>query len=733
MLSAAPPAFCQVAAPKIGAPVVFPRQALDNALAAGRAFLLRQIGPDGLCAGETAPTHIEFGGQTALCLYALLSSDVDPKDPTVVRAAAWLVKQKLTGTYAVAMRACALSALAPITKDPAQVAALKADMEWLIAAADREGGYTYTSSHGMPRTVYDNSNSQVALLGIHTGADALGMSIPNDFLKRVEQHWLTQQQANGGWGYRVLGGEVRSKTYGSMTAAGLATLYICDDHLRREQFIRGLTGSQHRGMSHAWQWLEANCDLTQNPGNGVEKYYYWLYSLHRVGVSSGQKYIAGKDWYLHGVNELLPRQNSDGSWERGSLGETCFAMIFLSHGRHPVLLNKLDYGGKWNPRPNDAANFAQWMSYTFERQVTWQAIKLQSAAADLQDAPIVYISGNGPFDLSPRQIDALRQYVYQGGTIVSEAACNNADFTLDMQKLYKKLFPQFTASRLPADHPLYSLNFQAGKDSGIIGVSNGIRLLAVHCPKELSASLQIGPTDGNRSSFETLANICLYVTDRGMLRQRGQEAWPAPATFTPRASLAIARIKHDGLCDPEPLAWQRLAALVGASQQIKLEVSEPMECINLDASKWPLAVMSGTKAFTFSQADAAALTRYLNDGGLLFVEAAGGSKEFAACVEKDILPLVGDSSGLLTAEHPIYQGPCPIKINYRRQYALSLGPSAHEGHLRGIEIGNRLAIVYSSDDLTAGMAGYSCYGLQGYNGETAVALMTNIIAYAASR
>ncbi|RPI63546.1 MAG: DUF4159 domain-containing protein, partial [Planctomycetaceae bacterium] len=416
--------------------------------------------------------------------------------------------------------------------------------------------------------------------------------------------------------------------------------------------------------------------------------------------------------------------------------ETSFALMFLARGRHAVLLNKLSYEGKWNPRPRDAANFSSWMSRTFEQNVGWQIVRLDAKSSDLHDAPILYISGAGPCELSDAQIDKIRDFVNRGGLLVSESAGNNGDFTLDIQKLHKKLFPQYPAAKIKPDNIIHNANFKTALDvdPALVGVSNGVRLLAIHCPNELSLGLQLGYKQHYRNSFELLGNISLYVTDKGSLPDRwAAESWPVAKQFQPKETIAVARLKYSGNYDPEPLAWRRLAILMGNKHQIKLDVTEPMDIAKLDVSKWPVATMTGTDDFTLTDAELEALKKYLESGGTLIIDSAGGGKAFTQAVEKQIVPLLPDSfAGLVAPSHAILQSPAPVKIAYRRELSISLGAGKNTSRLRGVQVGERLAILYSPDDLTAGMAGYRVMGINGYTPDTAVALMTNMLIYAAS-
>ncbi len=733
VLAALAAAAAGASAPALGAEGPPAGARIEQAIAGARAFLKSQIGKDGQVAGEFPPTdrrHL-YGGRTGLCVYALLTAGADERDPTIRRAIRWLAAAKFDGTYAVAMRACALAA---VRREP-DLKALAADAEWLIRAAGRSGAYTYAPHDGAGTDTWDNCCTHIAALGVWEAA-ARGVPIPADYWRRLQQHWVDQQQFDGGWAYGPPRGTGRAASYGSMTAAGLATLYACFDRLEAEKFVRCTGTQEYQPISRGLDWVSRRFSAEQNPRKGVEWTYYWLFAVQRVGQASGYKYLGTHDWYAEGADELLSCQNADGSWGPGKaplrLAPTALALLFLAGGRHPVIATKLEYSGKWNPRPRDLANLARWATDTLERPVSWQVVGRRASLEDWRDAPLLYLSGAGPCELTDAQVDRLRQFALRGGLIVSEAACASGTFTLDMRRLYARLFPDWPFQRLPDDHPIYALQFAPKGLEGLWGVSNGVRLLAVHSARDVSLGLQLGPRAPHAPSFYLMANLLLYATDREPLRPRGAARWPTAGEFEPRATLRVARVKHEGNCDPEPMAWPRLAALMARERRLRLSVSELTPVERLDANMWPIAAMTGTEAFRLTKAQAAALERYFEAGGTLVVDAAGGSEAFAAAVRKELFPLAG--AGVdepIPHRHPIYGNLRLGVIGYRRDYARALGDGAGVGRLRGVREGERYAIIFSPDDLTAGLVGGPVYRLRGYTPEAATALMASVLMNAA--
>ncbi len=725
-------ARCQVTR---GRPVPSRVTRVDRAIQGGVKFLLSQITEDGSVQAETRSDDSRHAGRTAIAAYALLAAKVDPKTPELTRALEWLMNAKPFGTYAVSLRACAMAEW----NGPKAMGVLGRDVDWLTRADGDDGAYTYTSQAGGKNGAFDNSNSQMAVLGVWA-AYQRGMKIPEAYWRKVEAHWHRQQRHDGGWNYHSGSGGGGGGSYGSMTAAGLATLFITMDSLHSMDFARVGTTADYKPISDGLKWLGEHFSVKTNPQRGAHR-YYWMYSLERVGLASGYKYFGGHNWYAEGARALISLQSEGGSWgsRRSLVSDTAFALLFLVRGRYPVLVNKLRYSGRWNGRPRDMANLVRWLSWNFERPVSWQVVDIDFPLSDWHDAPILYISGAGACEFSDKQVAKLREFVLQGGTILSEAAGNSGDFTLDMQKIYRRMFPGLKMQRLGDEHPIYNMYFQPSKSArrgapgGLLGISNGVRSLVIHSPRELSLGLQEGYRPKTRPWFELLTNIYFLATDKGILSARGTTYWPTASAFEPAATIHITRVKHGGNYDPEPLAWKRLGIVMGNRYRLKLAVSDPVEIVRLDAMSHPLAVMTGTDAFTLSPEQAAALKKYLQGGGTLVIDAAGGSRTFDEAVYKQILSLLDNAEyGPIPANHPIYRWPEPAgQVTYRRGLAVALGAARREPRLRGILDGDRLAIIYSRDDLTAALVGYQFHGIRGYSPRSAVALMANIICYIA--
>ena len=66
------------------------------------------------------------------------------------------------------------------------------------------------------------------------------------------------------------------------------------------------------------------------------------------------------------------------------------------------------------------------------------------------------------------------------------------------------------------------------------------------------------------------------------------------------------------------------------------------------------------------------------------------------------------------------------KVKYRRRTRSRL-MNPKQPNLKAVLVGKRVGVLFSREDLTAGLGGYPSWPIDGYDPETAYALMRNIV------
>jgi hypothetical protein len=633
---------------------------------------------------QSKPEAGQWGGTSALATYALLDAGEDHREPRVRDALDWLNKAPMIGTYAVALRAQCWQYL---PQSPAVKTAAQRDCGMLLSGmkskGDARGMWSYLVSDGnSPR--YDHSTSQIALLGVWA-ANQAGREVPAAFWKESESAWRSHQSEDGGWAYIHKGKDEQGKSKMTMTLAGVATLFLAQDfvHVNDGIFCKG--NVLDADLVAGTKWIRDH--VKDGVGGG-----YMLYAMERVGLASGYKYFGDYDWYARGADQLVRGQKADGSWGNGSLPETAFAIIFLSRGRSPVILNKFEYelegvaptpaavtkgnapkpadkpteadasakpnpsatptyAANWAQRPRDVALFTRWMGGVTERKFNWQIVSSRNGVDDFHDAPVLFMAGNQKLTLPKETIDKLRQYVEEGGLLFGHADCGSKEFTDSFVALGRQLFPAYEFRELPADHPIYTRQQFLRKNwknpPSVLGLSNGTRELMITLPgADLARNWQQGTYDGKEETFQVMNGIVLYAVDRQNLKFRGGTHAVRVAASAPAAdrTIRVARLEYPGNWNPEPAGWRRLSAILRNQKRGQLAI-EPVKLGEgkLDAATHPVAHLTGTAETTLTKEQIGELRRYVIKGGVILCDAAGGSGDFASSAEAALGEIVTGS------------------------------------------------------------------------------------------
>ena len=730
-------------------------------------------------------TGSQWGGQTALVAYALLATGENPNsEPKLAAAVEFLKKAKIGGTYALGAR-CQVWALLPQTPEVKSLmkrdaAALQTMMK---TSGNAKGFYDYDAKGG-PNT-YSLSRSQYAVLGMWAAA-ASGVEVPTEYWRKVEAAWTGAQEPDGGWRYQK-GGRDYPVTAG-MTAAGVASLLVAQEYLLAESAGPCNGNPASSAVDRGIGWLAQNFDKVA-PEQEYERSYPFatLYAVERVGVASGLKYFRGVDWYQTGADYLVARQRDDGAWKGrtgdfGAVPDTCFGILFLARGRAPLIMNKWVHGddtreiarrtpeGKtlpgggtllitspkpdavsaakklgakgpdWNQRPRDVANLANWISTVAERELNWQLLDAAATPRDLYDAPILYLSGTQALKIDDETKAKFREYVEGGGLILGHADCGGRPFVVSFKKLASEMFPKYEFRELPAEHVIYTGGvFPRSKwksKPSLQGISNGARELMLLIPlADAGRAWQSRMVGGKEELWQLGADIFFYTAERKNLRYRGESHYvQANPQVQPMREVSVARLEYSGNWDPEPGGWRRLANVLLNERQVKLNVVPVKLGTGTLDTQLRFAHLTGSAAFKLDEPARSEIRKFVEGGGTVLFEAAGGSSAFATAADVEVKALFpGAPSAVLGAAHPAYMlGLSRLDAVAYRPFAQKVVGSTRTPRITGVTVNGRVGVLVSREDLSVGLVGQSVDGVVGYDPRTATDIMTRLILSAAA-
>ncbi|MFA4986812.1 MAG: DUF4159 domain-containing protein, partial [Candidatus Brocadiia bacterium] len=576
----------------------------------------------------------------------------------------------------------------------------------------------------------DNSNTQFALLGLKAAQDA-GIQIPVSIWKSSRDHFRRTQVSDGGWGYSAWTDQERIGSYCSMTAAGVASLWLAQE---------AIDGKKHHcadrivdiAFENGVKWLDSKFDPNSSIGGWDS---YMLYSVERAGILTAKRYFGGFDWYRGGASVIVSRLVP------GDPSEVAFSLLFLAKGRTPLMVQKLERrGNDWDNDHYDLENLTQYISKELGKPVTWQLARMRVNAEDLLEAPVLFISGLKDIDLSPPERSILREYIYNGGTVLAVACSDSDQFDRSFRKLMSEMFPDSPLMPLPKDHEIYDFEFDIPPDNRptIFGLSDGCSTNVLYIPKG-SYSCKWTTADPAGSSFELGTNILRFlVGDRRLKNRVDPVEFSSLATMSDRpdrpqrGAVVVGQIRHGGQWKPHRLDVPHLMAKIRDEAGVTVGVApEPVELSTTDLYTYPILFETGHFGFDFDKKACERLAEFLQRGGTLFAEACCGRVEFDASFRKFIAGVLPDkplqkiplTASLMTCGYDIRQ------VAYRPMVA-KLYPDLVSPDLEGIQIGSRYCVIYSKYSIACGLDSHPCPLCRGYAPDDCFKIAVNIFLYA---
>ena len=712
------------------------------------------------------------GGVTSLCTLALMSAGLDATDPTVKRALDNLQGMNLNKTYSVALQTMALAAA-----DPNQYRLkISENVKWLeqkqIKNGNRKGSWSYPGAGGDP------SNAQFAVLALYE-AQRVGVRVNPETWKLASIYWRDIQNGDGSWSYP---GNAAS---GSMTCAGLGALLVTTKAIgEADARVEGgkvrccVEQEPDENIEKGLAWLGRNFSVRRNPmagGGDGNWHYYYLYGLERVGRLSAKRLIGEHDWYREGTEYLVKSQDPLAHYWKGNRHiersphiSTAMALLFLAKGRRPLLMAKLDYepnATAWNAHRHDADHLTRRTEAAWQLDLTWQTMDATGASVDdLQQAPVIYISGNRNANLS-EHAEKLRGYVDRGGFIFAESPCGSGEeFRRSMEQLVERMFPEpeYSLRQLRPAHPIWRMEKLISPESAYVGslwaVEYGCRTCVVFCDQDLSCYWELDkpgsdayPASVQRRINDAAAiglNVLAYATNR---EPRGKEQnfvdenqQQLLASSGTRGVIQIAKLQHGGGCNDAPGALANLtrAALNG---ETKIQIATTQSLVNIGDEAFfrhHLSFMHGRHDFRLTPTERKRLRQYIvENDGLLLADSICASPAFTKAFRRELLASLGDEhrleqipddDSLFTEE---YGGFDVRRVTVRDpQPAVENQPIVARTRqvapqLEGVRIEGRWRVIFSPLDLSCALERHEAVECRGYSRQDAARIGLNVLLY----
>ncbi|MCE5269255.1 MAG: DUF4159 domain-containing protein [Planctomycetaceae bacterium] len=729
------------------------------------------------------------GGISALCTLALLNSGVDPDDPVMQKALEYLRRVRPERTYVVALQTMVFARATP-GKDRSLI---ERNVKWLqstqIPDGPYKGAWTYPGIGDG-----DNSNSQFALLGLYE-AERAGVPTSLRTWKLAQKHWEDCQNIDGSWSYKR-----GAPGTGSMTCAGISSLVIAADRVQSSDArVVGdridCCGSHQAGedtrIENGIRWLGQHYSVSHNPVAGPTWALYYLYGLERAGRLTARRFIplpsrqgqpSRADWYREGADWLIRQQDGlSGFWSGKGLGEneptvgTSLALLFLSKGRWPVLLGKLQHGdnGDWNRHRGDVANLTRYVESRWKFDMTWQVVDLRAATVeDLLQTPVLFYCGSeDPLPVDPAQrkklAQKLRDYLDRGGFLFAEGYCGGVGFDRGFRELMRQVFPEpeYKLRLLEPEHPIWYAEekIDPAQMRPVWGIESGCRTSVIYVPLDPPASPRPGvsclwdlarpgreekrgrPVQGQIDAALSLGiNVLAYATNRELKTK--EVGFQASATRRPtdrleRGKLYVATLRHPGGCNSAPRAVTNLMDAAAKDLKIRTRVHQEPLAITDDALlDYHLVFMHGRTAFRLTDTERGRLRQYIDRGGMLMADSICASRAFTESFRREMATVFPDRKlEKIPADDPIWStayGGFDLRTVARRDpEAVAAGTPLRNAirkvppELEGIKFGDHWGLIFSQFDLSCALEKHNSLECRGYVREDAARIGLNVVLY----
>lgn len=436
-----------------------------------------------------------------------------------------------------------------------------------------------------------------------------------------------------------------------------------------------------------------------------------------------------------------------------------------------TIMYKLQYGEKLKYVYPDGRvqEFEQWESYksdgynltksTNERLADGNnymyAVKpLASPGFDPVDIPLLYMTGDYDFVFSPAEVQNLRRFIRDGGTIIFNAARGLDEFSLAVAREMRRVLPQKTFMKLPLDHPVFNARYRVEEVSMMVSgvqftqppelysIDIGTRAAAILVPGGMGAAWSgeeyhpAGKHILGESAVRLGVNLVSYVLGSTEYGRFLAQQFPVYDGSTREGDvLRFAALRYAGSWDVNPALQNSLMQAVRDNTNIDVDFRpHAVDLEDPQIGQFPLVFLTGHYDFVWTKAQTDNLRNYLERGGVLVASSAGGLKPFDIALRRELKKALPSSDLVkLPPSHPLFTSSWNSVTRVRYTPALLRDrPAFEDPEFYGCFLEDRLAVLYTPYDLTGPLNRESNAYSKGLTPDDATKIAINIVSYVMS-
>ncbi len=391
--------------------------------------------------------------------------------------------------------------------------------------------------------------------------------------------------------------------------------------------------------------------------------------------------------------------------------------------------------------------------------MTWQTIEARAATVeDLLETPVLFMSGRDALNFTAEQKNNLREYINQGGFIFAEACCGGTEFDRSFRALMQELFKDAKLQLLPPEHPVWYAEERVDPDylRPLYGIDACCRTSVIYCPQDLSCFWELHE-EGHDSTYPANVqaeieaclrigeNVITYATNRELKNKldRPQFSLNRSATKQPeRGVLYIPKLLYTGGGNEAPNALPNLLNVFRDKARMRVGVeNRTLLATDPTVFDYPILFMHGRRDFRLNTVERGALAMFVERGGVIMADAICASPEFTAAFRREMAAIFPSAElTRIPPGHPLFTrdfgGYELSQVTLRDPQVrgdddpLKAHLTKVSPHLEGLQIDDRISVIFSPYDISCAMENGSSLECKGYANDDAARLSINIILFA---
>ena len=423
----------------------------------------------------------------------------------------------------------------------------------------------------------------------------------------------------------------------------------------------------------------------------------------------------------------------------------------------PVLIAKVATQSQndWATNPSDANNLLKWMAKNLNVNFSIINMPETEIPLDPKSIPLLYRTGHEAFSFSEETRQKIREYIFNGGTIIFDSCCGRKDFFMSAYQEAQKLIPERPPYRLNLDHPIYHSFFEintigyrewslkTGAKNGLtncLGIDVGCRTAVFIFRWDLSCGWdELKDSDRHHclgydieTSKQMGANLMAYITaERSVSMPLSQALEFVDANKNSSGKFTIGQVKYNSIWKTRSAGISML--LNSFYEQTHTPVRFERTEVSLDSPRIfdiPFLYMTGHNEFELKSSERENLKQYILRGGTLFSEACCGRESFDISFRSEMIKIFGEKFQKISNATFLNYPNNVREVFVRPSLAKKLNINGKiYPTLFGVMNNGTYSVIYSPHGLSCGWELSECPYCQGLQNQDSIAIGVNILSY----